>query len=248
MPNDQQWSEQAINKVAAMAIATQIKKTEDLEVNIKTDLSKLAKGQLDAIAIRLTGFEMDHELKADEFYLQIGQVTVKPLSAMRGKIRLVHPSEGSLSLRIHQDCFSTALAAELIAKAEHAKTSKARSPASEQSLEPGAIASVRCLFAEGSVTFVVEVPREDTSQSISFIATPQTTTMGRGFDWQDVRYLEGEEPWPQFTQLLLAKAHELLSLQGFERQGTSFSAQQITLADGVLTIQARADIEQFPST
>lgn len=93
MPN-QQWSEQAINKVAEMAIATQIKKTESLKVNIKTDLSKLAKGKLDAIAIKLTGFVMEHELKADEFHLQIGQVTVKPLSAMRGNIRLVHPSEG----------------------------------------------------------------------------------------------------------------------------------------------------------
>lgn len=247
MSSNQPWSEQAINKVAEIAIATQIKTTESLKVNIKTDLNKLAKGQLDSIAIRLNGFLMDHELKADEFYLQIGQVTVKPLSAMRGNIRLVHPSEGSLSLTIHQDCFTAALAAALLKPKGSSETSKLRSQSSEQALGTDMIEAIRCLFADGAVTFAAEVPREGTSQSISFTAAPQITPTGRGVSWENVGYLEGEEPWPQFTQQVLAKVDELLSLQGFERQGTSFTVQQIALADGLLTIQARADIQQFPS-
>lgn len=47
--------EQALNKIAEMALASQLEGVERLKVQVKTDLSKLAHGEVDLIAINING-------------------------------------------------------------------------------------------------------------------------------------------------------------------------------------------------
>ncbi len=77
--------EQALNKIAELALASQLEEVERLEVQIKTDLNKLARGEIDSIAIKLYGLVMQQDLTVEELQLQINRVTVKPLSAVFGK-------------------------------------------------------------------------------------------------------------------------------------------------------------------
>lgn len=235
--------EQAINKIAEVAIASQLQQAADVRVQIKTDLNQLGRGQLDSMAITIYGLLMSQNLRTEEFHLQIGQVTVKPLSALRGKIKLVHPSTGTLRLVVNETSFTTALNAQ----------DWVRSWRSRQSMNLSnttAIAPVKCSFSNNTVTITTELIQNNTktSQKIVLVAVPEIASEGQEIVFQNVRYVEGNEPSPTFTTALLTQITKLLSLQDLERQGTTLELQQLSVIVGKLILDASILVEQFPSS
>jgi hypothetical protein len=233
------FGEQAINKIAEMAIASQLQKADGVEVRIKTDLNKLAHGQLDSLAIAIYGVLLKPNLEAETLRLEIGCVTVKPLSALRGKIKLVHPSEGTFHLVINEASFTTALNTE-----SFREMLRSRGYADKQDVR------IRCLLSDNTIRFRREPIGNNTEvpQDFVLVATPEITPEGQAVLLQQVRYVEGQEPSSEFTSALLARMYELLSLQEFERKGMLLQIQQLDVSAGKLTLEASARIEQFPSS
>jgi hypothetical protein len=234
-----EFPEQAVNKIVEMAIASQLQKADGLEVRIKTDLNKLRHGQLDSLAIAIYGVLLQPNLEAEILQLQIGRITVKLFSAIRGKIKLVHPSEGTFHLVINEASFTTALNTE-----SFRETLRSRGYADKQD------ARIGCLLSDNTITFSTEPIGNNTEvpQHFVLVATPEIAPEGQAVLLQQVRYVEGQEPSPEFTSALLARMHELLSLQDFERKGMLLQIQQLDVSAGKLTLQAAAHIEQFPSS
>ncbi|HEY9728908.1 MAG TPA: DUF2993 domain-containing protein [Chroococcales cyanobacterium] len=239
MPEKVGFPEQAVNKIVEMAIASQLQKADGLEVRIKTDLNKLAHGQLDSLAIAIYGVLLQPNLEAETLQLEIGRVTVKPLKALRGKITLVHPSEGTFRLVINEESFITALNTELLKE-----TLRSRGYTDNRDVR------IRCLLSDNTITFSTEPIGNNTEvpQHFVLVATPEIAPEGQAVLLQQVRYVEGQEPSPEFTSALLARMYELLSLQDFERQGMLLQIQQLDVTQGKLTLDAAAHIEQFPSS
>jgi len=233
------FPEQAVNKIVEAAIASQLQKADGLEVRIKTDLNKLAHGQLDSLAIAIYGVLLQPNLEAESLQLQIGRITVKLFSAIRGKIKLIHPSEGTFRLVINEASFTTALNTE-----SFRETLRSRGYADQQD------ARIRCLLSDNTITFSREPIRNNTEvpQHFVLVATPEIAPEGEAVLLQQVRYVEGQEPSPEFTSALLARMHEFLSLQDFGRKGMLLQIQQLDVSAGKLTLQAAAHIEQFPSS
>jgi len=233
------FPEQAVNKIVEAAIASQLQKADGLEVRIKTDLNKLAHGQLDSLAIAIYGVLLQPNLEAETLQLQIGRITVKLFSAIRGKIKLIHPSEGTFRLVINEASFTTALNTE-----SFRETLRSRGYADKQD------ARIGCLLSDNTITFSTEPIGNNTEvpQHFVLVATPEIAPEGQAVLLQQVRYVEGQEPSPEFTSALLARMHELLSLQDFERKGMLLQIQQLDVSAGKLTLQAAAHIEQFPSS
>lgn len=233
------FPEQAVNKIVEVAIASQLQKADGLEVRIKTDLNKLAHGQLDSLAIAIYGVLLQPNLEAETLQLQIGRITVKLFSAIRGKIKLIHPSEGTFRLVINEASFTTALNTE-----SFRETLRSRGYADKQD------ARIECLLSDNTIRFSTEPIGNNTEvpQHFVLVATPEIAPEGQAVLLQQVRYVEGQEPSPEFTSALLARMHELLSLQDFERKGMLLQIQQLDVSAGKLTLQAAAHIEQFPSS
>lgn len=239
MPEKVGFGEQAVNKIVEVAIASQLQKADGLEVRIKTDLNKLAHGQLDSLAITIYGVLLQPNLEAEILQLQIGCVTVKPFSALRGKIKLVHPSEGTFYLVINQASFTTALNTESVRE-----TLRSRGYTDKQD------GRIRCLLSDNTITFRTEPIGNNTElpQHFVLVATPQIAPEGQAILLGQVRYVEGSEPSPEFTSALLARMDELLSLQEFERKGMLLQIQQLDVSAGKLMLHAAARIEEFPSS
>ena len=233
------FGEQTVNKIVELAIASQLQKADSLEVRIKTDLNKLAQGQLDSLAIAIYGVLLQPNLEAETLQLQIGRITVKPFKALRGKITLVHPSEGTFRLVINEASLTTALNTE-----SFRETLRSRGYADNRE------ARIRCLLSDDTITFSPEPIRNNTEvpQHFVLVATPEIAPERQAVLLQQVRYVEGQEPSPEFTSALLARMHELLSLREFERKGMLLQIQQLDVSAGKLTLQASARIEQFPSS
>ena len=80
------------------------------------------------------------------------------------------------------------------------------------------------------------------------MATPKISPERKAILLQQVRYVEGQEPSSEFTQALLRRMDELLSLSDFEQQGMRLQIQQLDVSAGNLSLHAVAVIEQFPAS
>ena len=240
------FGEQAINKIAEMALASQLKEVERSSVQIKTDLSKLAHGEVDSIAININGLVMQQGLGVEELQLQINRVNVKPFSALLGKIKLTQPSEGTARIVINEDKLTRAFNSKSFHEHLHqmqgfAKDKRVANPVQQVKC---------CLLADGNIAFNSELILGKTGEAraFAFTATPRIGNDGQGIVLQDVHYVEGKELPPELTAALLARMSEVLNLRNFEQKGMSLRIQQLDVAAGKLTLQAAAYIEQFPSS
>lgn len=238
-PEKPRFSQQAINKIAEVAIARQLNQVEKLKVQIDTDLNKLARGKIDSINININGLLMQPSLILEELQLKINSVTVKPRSAILGKIKLVHPSVGTIYCVFNQDDLTRAFNGESFLANIH-QVGKRIAINLQQ---------VKCdLLADGKISLSSKLILSNTEQAeIAFTTVPQISNDGREIYLQDVHYLEGEALAPELTAALLLQVSELLSLRMFERKGMSLRIQQVDVTAGKLTLQADTYIEQFPT-
>lgn len=223
-PESTRFSQQAINRIAEIAIARQLKQDVEIRVNIITTLNQLTKGQIDAIAILIQELVLSEILKTEVFQLEIGSVTVKPLSAMKGKIKLLHPSEGTLSLVIREADLTAALNQSL------------------RSAQP-IPASVRCSIANPILTVRWNPIESAAVESIDLlpVLAPAATP---GIFWQPL--LAADQSSPAWLADILPHLDRLLSLKDFEQKGLFLSIQAIEMIEGKLRIDARAMIQEFP--
>ncbi len=239
-PEKSKFGEQAINKIAEVALASQLKQVEKLAVQLKIDIGKLAHGEVDSININMNGLLMQQELIAEELQLQVNRVIVKPFSAILGKIKLTQPCRGTIRVVFNEDDLTRAF----------------NSQSFRENLLPGKqvkiyLQQVNChLLADGNIAFQLDIILTDTgqTQSVAFTTPPRIGNDGREILLQDVHYLDSEELAPELTTALLAQVGEFLSLPWFEQKGMSLQFQQLDVTAGKLTIQAAAHIEQFSSS
>lgn len=235
MTTEAGFGEQALNKIAEIALASQLKEVERLEVQINTDLSKLARGEVDSINIKINKLLMPHDLILEELQLHFNRVVVKPLSAMLGKIKLTQPSSGMIRAVFNQEDLTRAFNSESFHKRFYQHSVEGIQHVKCHLIEESNVIAFNCQLTLGN----------EQSHSIAFTATPRIGIEGRGVSLQDVHYLEGEAS-PELTAAFLTQVAEVLSLREFEQKGVSLQMQQLDIAGNKLTLQAAADIEQFP--
>lgn len=206
--------EQALNKIAEIALTSQLEEVERLEVQIKTDLSKLAHGEVDSIAININGLLMQHDLVVEELQLQINRVVVKPRSAIFGKIKLTQPSTGTVRIAINEDNLTRAFNTEYFHKHLHQiQTGVEDKPVIR-------IKPVKCsLLADGSIAFSSEqiLGKIGEAQPFAFTGTPRIGTDGKEIVLQNGHY-EGKELPPELTAALVAQLSKVLSVRNFEQR------------------------------
>lgn len=239
-PEKSGLGEQALNKIAEIALASQLGEVERLEVQVKTDLNKLAHGEVEAIAININGLVMQHELRVEEMQLQLDSVTVKPFSALLGKIVLTQPCKGTASIVINEDAFNRAV---------NSKSFNNLHPIQDyinnQEVEIN-VQQVKCLLTDGNIVFNFQLLVTGESLLSVFTATLGIDANGR-IKLQDIQYVNGKEITPKLILALNAQLNEILSLQKFAQMGMLLQIDQIDITSGKLTLLSNAYIDQFPS-
>lgn len=70
---------------------------------------------------------------------------------------------------------------------------------------------------------------------------------GGGVLLEDIHYPKGKELSPELTRDLMEKVSEIVNLRNFEMEGISLRIHQIEVETGKVTLQAEANVTQFPS-
>ena len=232
------FSQQAINRIAEIAIASQLKQDVNLSVNIAATLKQLAKGQIDAIVILIERLVLSRNLKTEAFQLDIGAVTVKPLSALKGQIKLLHPSQGKLSVVINENDLTTALNQSIAQNSPNSsQLNQIPSP-------------VRCSLANHTITIQLKPnPLSDETESIVLRALPASEQESKqGIVWQPSlsSHPSSQQSNPSWASDVIVSLDRLLNLKDFEQKGLFLTVQEIRIADGKLRLNADAFIQEFP--
>lgn len=235
------FSQQAINRIAEIAIASQLKQDVEISVDIKTTLKQLTKGQIDAIVILIRRLVLSYSLRTETFQLDIGAVTVKPLSAVKGQIKLLHSSQGTLRVVIDENDLTAALNESIQRNA---------APGFQQA---GQTKFLRCLLANGVITVQQEsnslsaetgLQTESKTESIALRAVPSSEPESKQrILWQPA----SEQPNAGWISEVIDSLDRLLNLKDFEQKGLLLTVREIQIADGRLQLNANALIQQFPS-
>lgn len=237
--------EQAIDKVAEIAIASKLDESETLSVTVDTDPGQLAQGSVEAVAVEGKGLVMQQDLRVEDLQIHIKDIAVNPLTAMFGKIELNGPAFGTARAVLTESDLNRAFNSEYISR----KLNNLKVTVDGKLLTID-VQTMECqLLQTGKIAINAEVLVRETAstEKIYFTAKPQLEAGGWAISLQDVEYPENKEYSPEFTAALADKAGEVLNLRNFELEGMSLRVQQLNVEAGVLTLQAEAKVEQFPN-
>jgi hypothetical protein len=231
------FGEQAVNKLIE-AILARLVDAERLQVRVKAKFKQLARGEVDAITIEMLGLLLRPNLRVAEFQFNIGEAAVNVRSAMRRKIELLHPSEGSLRIVVDQEQLTHALQVELSEKFDGQQDTQQREIQFQQ---------VSCEIGTNTIAFHFNWLNAKKIESGTYVTMLQIQLKSDVIVFEECR-VEGQKPPNEFVEAAIALVNSTLNMSEIANQGTTFHVEQLDIEQGKITVQAAAHIEQFPSS
>lgn len=236
--------EKALNKSAKFALSTQLDEAEDLEVKIKTDPGKLARGELDSFVVEGEGLVMQEDLKMERLEIATDSIAVNPLKALTGKLELSKPTAGKARIVLNETDVNHAFTSEIF---------QSKMQDFDVNIEGEEIIvdtqEVSCHFLRGDrvkINAKIILKPQGEIRKFAFSTAMKITEDRRGVLLENVRYEEGTEISPKLTTALIDEAREILHLSNFEMEGISLLLESLEVAEGKLTLQATAKITRLP--
>ncbi len=237
--------EKTLNKIAQMALATQIEKAEKLTVNVKTDANLLAQGILESLAIDCQGIMVKESLRMDEMKIILTMIAVSPFKALRGKIKLTKPSQGVASVVLTETDIARAFNYENLQQ----QLENSNLIINGQSVTPE-IKQIDCQLLETKkviITAQVWLKEIKELQEVKIQIIPKVCQLGNGVLLEEVDLIQGQEFSPILINVLLEETQKLFNLKNFTMDGFSINIEQLKFSQGKLQVEAAAGMTHFPS-
>ena len=237
--------EQALNKIAKLALSSQLEAADGLEVRVKTDPEKLAGGKLESLLIEGKGLVIETDLRVQVLEIAFAAIAVNPLKALRGKIQLTQPSQGTARIVLTETDLNCAL---------NSPDLRAKINVLDTYLSTGEIKLTvprkKCQLREDgtvAVEALVQLQPSGETKEVVFTTTPKIASGGTSVALEDIQYEPGKEVSEDLTQAFLDKAEKMLNLRNFEKKGLALRIHSLTVEAGKITLLAAADITEFPT-
>ena len=245
-PQQPGLGEQAISKAAEIGISTQLDEVEEIEVDIRTNPLQLVQGQLESVSIEGKGLVMKEDLRAEELEMKIDRIAINPLSAAFGKIELTHPTQAQTRVVLKEGDIDRAFNSDFLRE----KLQNLKVNINDRPMTVDVQKVEFRLPGEGKFFLNATIRLEETGETkqTAFTAVPKIKSGGSRISLEEVQYGEGKEISPELTNALLEKSSELLDLRNFELQGMSLRLKSLDVQKGVMTLDAEAYVEEFPSS
>lgn len=238
--------EQALSKAAEIGLSSQLDEVENLDVDIRTDPIKVIQGELESVKIEGTGLVMQKDLRAEQLEVTTSNVAINPLSVAFGKIELTHPTDADAHIVLTEQDIDRAFNSQYI----HQKLQNLEVKVDGQPMTVEARQVQFGLPGQGKIALNAEVIFNKTGETkqVSFTTLPRLNAGGEKISLEEVEYADGQEVSLELTTALLDRATELLDLRNFQLEGMSLRLKGLDVQKGKLTLQAKANVEQFPES
>ncbi len=239
--------EQALNKVAEVGLSSQLTEVEKMDVSIKTDPFKLMQGSVDSVTVEGEGLVMQKDLRVEKMEIEIGQLSINPLSAALGKIELTRPTDATARILLTESDINRSFNSEFIlGKLQNLRVEVDGKLTTLDTKKVEASLPGNESIAMRSTIFIHE---SNETREVAFSAKLARSADGNRIELQDVHYDQEQDPGfsPELTAALLDKANELGNISNFELEGMRLKLQELKVETGQLSLICDVHAEQFPS-
>lgn len=239
--------EKTLNKIAGIALSSQFEQAEQLTVQVKTDPTQLAKGELESLLIQGQGLVVNPRLRLQEMEMTLFAIAVNPLKALRGKIQLTQTSQGSASFLF---CES-----DLVYGIDRSALQKQIDPhrlhldGQQINVE---ISTVTCqLSADQRLQIQVDFALKQVQETrfVKLEIKPRLCGTKQVILLDQYEIMAGSDRHLSSLVVpsLLAQTARFLNLEAFNIEGFSLVLTQIELTIGQLLLKGEVTMTQFPA-
>ena len=235
---------QALDKVAEVAIKSQLDQTEQLDVDIQAEPMDLVQGKVESVKIKGAGVVMKQALRVEALKVDAESVSINPLKALTGEIELTEPTQAQAQILITEADLNRALASDyLLRKMQGLKVSVQGEPRTIDIQT----AKIR-LPGDDKLALEIGLSVQETGDrtQIAAVAIPSLQASGQKIDLKVVS-AEVQDLSIEFATTLFEKVIDLLDLRNFELDGFSLHLQSLIVQKDTLLLQATTTIEKLPA-
>ncbi|NJO42209.1 MAG: DUF2993 domain-containing protein [Cyanobacteria bacterium CRU_2_1] len=236
--------EQALGKIAEVAIANQLDEVEQVNIDIQTDPVKLIQGKVDSVAIAGEGLVMKHDLRVEAIELNTDSVAIDPLKAVFGQLELTQPTNAQAQIVLTEADLNRALRSDYLRN----KTKNIKMQAQEASLTIDIQQAEVNLLKEGQLAFDIDIWLQKTNETkhLSAIVIPFLKDNGYRIEFEIIS-AEGQGLSLEFATVLFENLAKLLDLRNFDIGGLTLQLKKFDVQEGKLLLQALTTIEKLPT-
>ncbi|MEO0847929.1 MAG: DUF2993 domain-containing protein [Cyanobacteria bacterium J06648_1] len=236
--------EQAISKAAELGIKSQLDESESLDVNIRSHPLDLVQGNIESVSVEGRGLVMQQDLRADKLRIETNSISIDSLKAVMGDIELNQPTDARMLVVLKEEDIQRAFNSEFVQKKLQSLTINYEGEKVNAKIE-----QVKFLLPEADKVkfdadvFLIELNRQE---KICFTAIPKVNDAGSCVVLQSVKYQQDSQYNDDVGQAIIDSAEQILDIRNFKLSAMSFKVRKLDVKAGTLTIEADAEIREFP--
>lgn len=241
MSNEQNLGEQALDKIAELAISSQVDQAEQVNVDIQTDPIKLAQGKLDSVAVTGEGMVIKQDLRVEAISISTDSVAINPLKAVLGELELTRSTNAQVQVLLTEADLNRALSSDYL----RGKITALEIQAQDRPITVEIQQIQLHLPTSEEMVFDVELLVPDTAEVKHILATVRPFLKNAGYCiGLEILSAEGQGLCLDFVTALLEKIAELLDLRNFDLNGSTLQLQDFDVQVGQVLIRGKGTIEQ----
>jgi len=236
--------EKAISKAAELGIKSQLDESESLDVNIHSHPLDLVQGNIESVSVEGKGLVMQQDLRADKLRIETNSISIDSLKAVMGDIELNQPTDARMLVVLKEEDIQRAFNSEFVQKKLQSLTINYEGEKVNAKIE-----QVKFLLPEADKVkfdadvFLIELNRQE---KICFTAIPKVNDAGNCVVLQSVKYQQDSQYNDDVGQAIIDSAEQILDIRNFKLSAMSFKVRKLDVKPGTLTIEADAEIREFP--
>jgi hypothetical protein len=245
MPDKQRLEEHILAQVAEKTLSNQLDEVEQIDVDVRTDLLKIAQGEVEEVSLTGQGLVLQKDIRVQEIKIKTDSIAINPLSAIFGQIELNEPVNVMARIVMTEADINHALSSDLI-----------QSYVQNWELNvDGEIASFKLqhvqiyLPSSDKIEFSgkVFIEEKGNSRLLGFYARVSPPISLQPLILESFQCTEGEGVSVPLIAALMQKLKELLKSPYFVWENMVVRIQDMEVKKGNFILLVKANMKQIPS-
>jgi hypothetical protein len=246
MSEGQSLEGQAASKIVEMLLSGLVDSADKMDIDIHTDLGKIAQGKMDSLSISSRDVVVQNELSVQELEVQTDSVSINPLSALFGKLELDEPINSVTRLVVTEDDLNRTLSSDLLRDKQFVIQLESDGDKIPFKLIPPM--EVR-LLDEGRMAFSgqIEVFDSGREQQLQVQGTTHPRTDDHSVLLENFSFGPGQALSVELMLSFLQKFKDLIHSPFLHINGIAVQVQKLEVHRGSLAVLLRTQINQLPA-
>ncbi|MBN3949698.1 MAG: DUF2993 domain-containing protein [Nostoc sp. NMS7] len=246
MPDEHRLEEKFLSQEAEKRISEKLDEVEQIEIDVKTDLLKIAQGQADGVSVTGQGLVIQEGIRVQEIKLQTESIAINPFSALFGQIEFNQPVNAIARIILTEIDINCALASDFV---------RSQMPNFDLDVD-GEIVSFEpeeiqvFLPGDGKIECRGKVLLKEmgNTRPFAYTALLRPRTHSQPAMLESFHCTEGDGISIELVTALMQKAKELMNIPYFQWEDIAFSIKNMQVEIGSLILMIETQLKQIPSS